>query len=110
MELFLSVILGIGLGLFFFISSNRFAHRNFENSFLWLFVTSVLVLGFLFVGVYPLTFLGCIVLTTTEKVVKKILTHRKNANRTSYALRYQKWLWIFGFILVLEYIIYILIS
>lgn len=110
MELFLSVILGIGLGLFFFISANRFAHRNLETSFLWLFIASVLVFGLLFIGIYPLTFLGCIILTTTEKVVRKIIIHQKNVNRLTYAVRYKKWLWIFFFVLILIYIIYRLIS
>lgn len=91
----ISISFGILLGIFSFVSANRFAHQNKEASMLWLLFEciAILTLGYMGIAIRYVLLLFIWVIGL-GLVLRKILRHRKK-ERFLVAESYQKWGFIF---------------
>lgn len=98
-EFLFSVLIGIILGLLFFVSAKHYAHKRYEISWLWMLFLSAVSWIFGFVQIpKPYVFLSCAALVVSIIVIRKIIIHQRNVNRHPYAQRYGQWLiyfWLF---------------
>ena len=98
-EFLFSGFIGMLLGVLFFVSAKRYAHKEYESSWLWMIILSAVSLT---LGIVqfpePYVFLACTALVTSVVTIKKIANHRRNVNRRPYAQRYGNWLIYFGLI------------
>ncbi len=95
-EFFFSAFVGIILGLLFFVSAKHYAHKRYEVAWLWMIFTLGVSLALCFLQFPEMnSFMGTAALTTLTLTIRKIMFHKKNVNRHSYAQRYGEWMWIF---------------
>lgn len=100
-EFLFSGFIGMLLGVLFFVSAKRYAHKEYETSWLWMLLlfAAASVFGFLdFSKPFLFTFLGCTALTASILTVRKIFYHRRSVNRRPFAQRYGNWLIYFWLI------------